>query len=146
MPGFVSAVPPNLSRSIRSVCPKVSGHIDQRRIFQGTHHPRDTLSKGRNIRRLEDTRVGDEIALHHRKIRLTESNAKCRYLKKWPLTGTLRQVFYLSEAPPPMTPQSPRTHCIRVYRILIHTGKGGGVELTREKFRGAIVYKPGRKY
>ncbi len=37
-----------------------------------------------------------------RKIRLIECNAKCRYLKK-----TLRQVFYLYEAPsPPTTPYS----------------------------------------
>jgi hypothetical protein len=32
--------------------------------------------------------------------------------------------------PPPPTPAL--THCIRVYIVLIHTGKGGG-ELTREK-------------
>jgi hypothetical protein len=31
--------------------------------------------------------------LHHRKIRLIESNAKCRYLKKLTYKGTLRQVF-----------------------------------------------------
>jgi hypothetical protein len=35
-----------------------------------------------------------------RKIRLIENNAKCRYLKKLACKGTLRQVFYLSEAPP----------------------------------------------
>jgi hypothetical protein len=57
---------------------------------------------------------------------------------------TLRQVFYLSEAPsPPVTPHTPLTHCIRVYRML-HTGMGR-VELTREKVRGAIVHKAGRK-
>jgi hypothetical protein len=40
-----------------------------------------------------------------RKIRLIESNAKCRYMKKCTCKGTLRQVFYLSEAPsPPHTP------------------------------------------
>ncbi len=46
-----------------------------------------------------------------------------------------------------MTPYSPPpTHCIRVYSILIHTGKGGrGEEVTREKVRGAIVYKAGSK-
>ncbi len=32
---------------------------------------------------------------------------------------------------------------VRVYRIIIHTVKGGG-ELTREKFREAIVHKAGR--
>ncbi len=39
------------------------------------------------------------------------------------------------------------THCIRVFSILIHTGKGeGGEELTREKVRRAIVHEAGRKY
>ncbi len=50
-----------------------------------------------------------------RKIRLIEGNAKCRHLKKFTCKGTL--------IPPP-----PLTHCIRVYSILIHTGKGGGWE------------------
>ncbi len=47
--------------------------------------------------------------LNRRKIRLAESNAKCRYLKKIYIKKlTLRQVFNLSEAPsPPMTPYSP---------------------------------------
>jgi hypothetical protein len=56
---------------------------------------------------------------------------------------------YLSEAfSPPMAsyssppPLRALTHCIRVYSILIHTGKGG--ELTREKVRGAIVHKTDR--
>ncbi len=39
-----------------------------------------------------------------RKIRMKESNEKYRNLKKLTCKGTLRQVFYLSEAPsPPMT-------------------------------------------
>ncbi len=50
-----------------------------------------------------------------RKSRLIESNAKCRYLNKWPV-----KVFYLSKAPSPplthiLTPPPPPTHCIRVY-------------------------------
>jgi hypothetical protein len=44
------------------------------------------------------------LANTHRKIRLIESNAECRYLKKLTRKGTLRQV---SETPsPPMTPFS----------------------------------------
>ncbi len=46
---------------------------------------------------------------------------------------------YLSEAPsPPMTLYPPPlTHCILVYCILIHTGKGGGGEMNmREGKRG----------
>ncbi len=70
----------------------------------------------------------------------TKPLKKCRYLKKFTSEGTLRQVFYLSKAPFPLPPL---THCIRQYRILIHTGKGG--ELTREKVRGALLHKDGRK-
>ncbi len=67
-----------------------------------------------------------------RKITLIESNAKCRYLKKLTCKETVRQVFYLSEAPsPPMTPYPP--------------ARRGG-ELTGEKVRGALVHKAGRKY
>jgi hypothetical protein len=78
-----------------------------------------------------------------RNIKLIECNAKCRYLKSKTLTckGTLRQVFYLSEAPyPPVTPYP------TVYSILIHTGKWEGGELTREKVRGEMFHKAGRKY
>ncbi len=36
---------------------------------------------------------------------MIEINGKCSYLKKLTCKGTLRQVFYLSEAPyPPMIP------------------------------------------
>ncbi len=80
-----------------------------------------------------------------RKIRLIECNAKCRYLKNfWPVKGLCG--IYLSawgQEPHP----SPLTHCILVYGILVHTGKGGGGgELTREKVRGTMLHKAGRKY
>ncbi len=51
-----------------------------------------------------------------------DTKAKCRHLKNSPVKE-------------PYTPPPFLTHCIRVYSILIHTGKGGrgsGVELTRE--------------
>jgi hypothetical protein len=35
---------------------------------------------------------------------------------------------------------------VRVYSILLLGKGGGGRELTREKVRGAIVHKAGRKY
>ncbi len=61
-------------------------------------------------------------APHRRKIRLTECNAKCHYLNKMTCKGTLRPVFYLSEAPSPpmsMTPYyTPLTHCIGVYKAV----------------------------
>ncbi len=46
---------------------------------------------------------------------------------------------------PKLLPPPPSAHCIRVYSILIHTGKGGGGELTREMVWEAIVQKAGRK-
>jgi hypothetical protein len=60
-------------------------------------------------------------------------------------------MFYLSEAPsPPMASHShPYTHtCVHctVYSILYLRTQGRGRELTREKVRGAIVHKAGRKY
>jgi hypothetical protein len=68
--------------------------------------------------------------------------------KKITCKGTLWQVFYPSEAPsPPMTPYFPPLHTVYVYTVYLFTrgrGEGGG-ELTREKVRGAIVYKAGSK-
>jgi hypothetical protein len=85
-----------------------------------------------------------------RKIRLIESNAKCRYLKKCTCKGTLRHVFYLSNPPsPPMTQYSPPYtlyKCI-VYVYTVHLFRQGGGEPTREKVIGAVVFhKAGRKY
>jgi hypothetical protein len=78
-----------------------------------------------------------------RKIRLIESKqCQMSLSKKMTCKGTLRHVFYLSEAP--FTP--PLTHCVYVYTVYLFTQGGGGVELTREKVRGAIVHKAGRKY
>ncbi len=65
-----------------------------------------------------------------KKIRLIEGNAKCRHLAKFTSKGTLRQVFICRRTrilyPPPFT------HCIRVYSILIHIGKGGNSRTKRE--------------
>ncbi len=63
--------------------------------------------------------------------------------------GTLRQVFYLSEAPPhfydPILPPPP-LHTVYVHTVYIFTQGGGGGELTRETVRGAIVNNAGQKY
>jgi hypothetical protein len=84
------------------------------------------------------------VSLTRRKIRLIESNDKCRYLKKLTCKWTLRQVLYQYEVlSPPMTLYSPTVYVYTVY--LFTHGRGGGV-LTKEKVRGAIAHKTGQKY
>jgi hypothetical protein len=78
------------------------------------------------------------VSLCRRKIILRECNAKCRYLKKLTCKGTLRQVFYLSEAPyASLTPYSP-LHTVYLYTVYLFTQGRGGGELTR----GAFVHDP----
>jgi hypothetical protein len=87
---------------------------------------------------IETVMLGDK-SFHHgelrRKIRLIECNTKCRYLNKLTSKGTSRQVSNLSEdTSPPLTPYSPPlTHCICVYSVLIHTGKGEGVRANQRE-------------
>jgi hypothetical protein len=82
-----------------------------------------------------------------RKIRLTESNAKCRYLKILTCKGTLRQMFYLSEAPhPSYKPILPPLYTLYMCIQYTNSHREGGGKLTREKVRVAIVHKAGRKY
>ncbi len=66
--------------------------------------------------------------------------------KKLTCKGTLMQVFI---CPRPITPYPhPLTHCVSVYSILIHTGKGG-VEGRRVKLKikgeGQLFPKAGSK-
>jgi hypothetical protein len=79
-----------------------------------------------------------------RMIRLVESNAKCRYLKKLTRKGTLRQVFYLSRGPsPPMTPYAPPPlHTVYVYSLYLFIQGRVGRANQRE---GAIVHIVGSK-
>ncbi len=65
--------------------------------------------------------------------------------KKLAFKGTLRQVFYVSEAPPLLWPPTapPYTY---VYAVYLFTQRRGGGEPTKEKVRGAIVHKAGQKY
>jgi hypothetical protein len=59
-----------------------------------------------------------------RVIRLIESNAKCRHLKKFTCEGTLLQVFICLRPPPPL---------LRFLQyIYSHRERGEGGELTRE--------------
>ncbi len=64
-------------------------------------------------------------------------------LYNWPVKGLCSRCLSVW-GPEPHTP--PFTHCMRVYCILIHTGKGGGVLYQREGERGQQFTKPGRKY
>ncbi len=87
-----------------------------------------------------------------RKIRLIESNAKCRQLKKFTGKATFRQVFLLSEVPPLLG------FCLRLssnfvgfesvqiqsVKLLQNMGVGGG-ELEK-RLEGQYFTKLGRKY
>ncbi len=92
------------------------------------------VSKSSRSRRLESS-------VKSRKIRLIESNAKCRYLKKLTCKGTLWQVFYLSESPcPPMTPYSRPLHTVYVYTVYLFTqGRGGGKLTNSSQNRSKIL-------
>ncbi len=88
--------------------------------------------------------VDSSVELNRRKIKLIESNAKCGYLKT--CNGTLRQGFYLSDAPSPsMTPysQSYTVYLCVHYYTFSHRGGGG---LTIKTVRRSIDHKVGRKY
>jgi hypothetical protein len=61
-------------------------------------------------------------------INYKDTKAKCRHLQKFTCRGLCGRC--LSEAQNPKPPP-PLTHCIRVYCILIHTGKGGGGEMNQ---------------
>jgi hypothetical protein len=72
------------------------------------------------------------VSLTHKKIRLIESNAKCRYLKKLTYKGTLRQVFYLSEAPSPPTRFLAPLDCYKIPAQYTYSHREGGRANQRE--------------
>jgi len=81
-----------------------------------------------------------------RKIRFIEGNAKCRHLKKFAYTGTLRQVFICLR---PRTPyRSPLTgHNVYVYTVYLFTqGRGGGRVEPERRGEGQQFTKLGRNY
>ncbi len=61
----------------------------------------DSRPENKNQRRRPSILDVVEIGSTRRKVRLIESNAKCRYLKKLTCKGTLRQVF-IGLRPPPL--------------------------------------------
>ncbi len=67
-----------------------------------------------------------QLGRGRRKIKLKESNAKCRYLKKF--TGLCGRYVHLSEAqnsiPPP-------THTVNVYTVYLVAQGGGGEGVAR---------------
>jgi hypothetical protein len=75
------------------------------------------------------------------------TKAKCRHLKKLPMKRLCGRCLFFW-GPEPHTPPPPYTHCIRVYSILIHTGKGreGGRAESERRLEGEQFTKLGRKY
>ncbi len=87
---------------------------------------------------------------NHVLINYIDSIPKCRQLTKLTCKGTLRQVF-ICLRPPPIVLTPPPSHtvyCIRIYSILIHTGKGGrgGRDEPERRLEGQQFTKLGRKY
>ncbi len=62
--------------------------------------------------------------------------------KKMTCRGTLRQMFI---SPRPRAHTLPFTHCIRVYSIHFHTGKGGRIVQRERRLEGQQFTKLGRK-
>ncbi len=124
-----------------------SGFVNSSASYIGTE---TFVCRGRRKLSFQDRQEGGHYTCTYtyfpRKIRLIECNAKCRYLNKLTSKGTFQQVFFLSEArSPPMIPYSP-PHAVYVYTVHLFTHGSVGGELTKEKVRGAIVHKAGRKY
>jgi hypothetical protein len=92
----------------------------------------------------------------HRKIRLIESNAKCRYLKNLPVKGLCARCFIRLSPSRLLLPHTPPLHTVYVYCIhynyntvyLFTQGRrgGGGGGANQRKIRGAIVHKAGQKF
>jgi hypothetical protein len=59
--------------------------------------------------------------------------------------GLSGRCFICLRPPPLLSPQTPPLQIVYVYTVnIMHTGKGGWGELTREKVREAVVHKAGR--
>jgi hypothetical protein len=71
--------------------------------------------------------IPSSLSSHHGLINYIDTKAKFRHLQKFTCKGTLRQVFICLRFHPSYDPiPPPPIHCILVFCILIHTGKGGG--------------------
>jgi hypothetical protein len=75
-----------------------------------------------------------------KKIRLIKDKAMSSAKKIYPGKEDFGAGVYLPQAQNPITPP-PLTHCISVYSIPIHTGKGGEELNQTEGYRGATVHK-----
>jgi hypothetical protein len=71
----------------------------------------------------------------HGLINYIDTKAKCCHLENWPwpVKGLCCRCLAVWGPLPSYDTRPPLSYCIRVYCVLIHTGKGGGEELTREK-------------
>ncbi len=85
------------------------------------------------------------IAVTRRKIRLTEDNAKCRHLKKWPWKG-LRQVFiYLRHRTPYPPPPLTQWYVYSIREDFFTQERGEGGDLNQREGERATVHKAGSK-
>ncbi len=68
------------------------------------------------------------VLTNHVPINYTDTKAKCRHLKNGPIKGLCVRCLSVWGPLPSFDPIPPLhlTHCIRVYCLLIHPGKGGG--------------------
>jgi hypothetical protein len=70
-------------------------------VFQGPFYIKFMAQPWKQDWGNKASRLLATLSLTRRKIRLIESNAKCRYLKKLTCTGTLRQVVICLRPPSP---------------------------------------------
>jgi hypothetical protein len=71
-----------------------------------------------------------------------EGKAKFRHLSKLTCKGTLRQCLSVLG----LERHTPLAHCIRVYSVLIHTGKWGVRVEPERRLEAQQFTKPGQKY
>ncbi len=125
---------PSCKKTKGSFYAKKHGCCSVTLAYDGTIKSRERPPPYPGLCSLEDLLQPVQVQVHlgRRQIRLIECTAKCRYLKKLTSKETLRQVFYLSEAPSPhVTPYSPPPYtlytCIQyTYSHRVGRVRGGG--------------------
>jgi hypothetical protein len=90
------------------------------------------------------TPAGGPVRQPHGLINYIDTKAECRHLKNWPLKWLCGMCFSVWGSLPSSDPIPPP---LTLYMCILYTysHRKGGRELTREKVRGATVYKAGSK-